>query len=346
MPTFGLFSVLECPPGRPPVDVYSELLDLFAYGETLGFSHAWVAEHHFSDYGTVGGPAVFLAALAARTTSMRLGSAVSVLPFHDPIRLAEDFATLDVVSGGRLDFGAGRGYQPGEFAGFGVDMAEARGRFWEALDIITSAWSGEPFGHEGSYYRFPEVTVKPRPVQDHVPVYVASVSPETFDLAIERRYEVMGSLLTNGAKALGVSLRAFRDRLPTGATATLPILTPIYVGDSMDQAVADVTDEVMWYLRTVGTLLPRADGPIDPSYNYYQKVAERTGNVDFGLAIQGWPIGDADRVAEFLVNLIRQSTSQHVIGYFTLGAMEKGKAKASMERFALDVVPRVQREFS
>ena len=152
MLTYGLFSVLECPPGRPAEHVYPELLDLFAYGEQLGFTNTWVAEHHFSDYGTLGGPPVFLAALAQRTTSMRLGSAVAVLPFHDPIRLAEDYAALDVISGGRLEFGVGRGYQPKEFAGFGIDMADARDRFWEQLDVITSAWKGEPFSHQGRFF--------------------------------------------------------------------------------------------------------------------------------------------------------------------------------------------------
>lgn len=343
MPTYGLFSVLECPPGRPAGDVYSELLDLFAHGETLGFTRTWVAEHHFSDYGTLGGPPVFLAALAARTSSMRLGSAVSVLPFHDPLRLAEDYAAVDVISGGRLDFGAGRGYQPGEFAGFGVDMADARDRFWEELDIITTAWKGEPFAHDGRFHRFPEVAVRPRPLQDPVPLYVASVSPETFDLALERNYEVMGSLLTNSAKSLAPRLREFRERLPQGTPASLPILTPVYVADTMDQALTEVTDELGWYFDTVGKLLPGKDDPVDSSYAYFKKVAERTGSVDVAKAVHSWPVGDVERVAEFFVDLARQSTSDHFIGYFTLGAMEKGKAKASMERFADGVMPLVER---
>lgn len=346
MLTYGLFSVLECPPGRPPRDVYAELLDLFAYGETLGFTNTWVAEHHFSDYGTLGGPAVFLSALAQRTTAMRLGSAVAVLPFHDPIRLAEDYAALDVISGGRLEFGVGRGYQPKEFAGFGIDMADARDRFWEQLDVITAAWSGEPFSHEGQFFRYPEIRVTPKPIQDPVPIHLASVSPETFDLALERGYEVMGSLLTNSAQALGPRLAEFRSRLPAGTPASLPILTPIYVSETMDSALSEIEQEALWYFDTVGKLLPKKDEDIDPSYSYFRKVAERTGNVDYAKALLSWPVGDVERVAEFIVNLARSSTSEHFIGYFTLGAMEKGKAKASMERFMQGVVPLVERELT
>ncbi|MEW6470739.1 MAG: LLM class flavin-dependent oxidoreductase [Actinomycetota bacterium] len=344
MPTFGLFSVLECPPGRPPQDVYPELLDLFAYGETLGFTHTWVAEHHFSNYGTLGGPPVFLAALAARTTTMRLGPAVAVLPFHDPVRVAEDYAAVDVISGGRLEFGVGRGYQPKEFAGFDVDMAEARDRFWEQVEIITTAWQGEPFSHEGRYYRYPELVVKPKPIQTPVPLYLASVSPETFELALEHGHGVMGSLLTNSAKSLAPRLAEFRSRLPEGAPATLPILTPVYVGEHMEQTLADVEQEVMWYFDTVGQLLPGKDEPLDASFAYFRKVAERTGSIDYARALQAWPVGDVERVAEFFVNLARTSTSEHFICYFTLGAMEKGKAKASMERFADGVMPLIQRE--
>src|SRR5581483_2701329 len=317
------FSVLECPPPRVPREVYAELLDLFAYGETLGLSHAWVAEHHFSDYGTLGGPAVFLAALASRTNSMRLGTAVSVLPFHDPLRVAEDYAALDVISGGRLDFGVGRGYQPGEFAGFGVEMAEARDRFWEALDIITTAWKGEPFAHDGAQFRFPEVTVKPRPVQDKVPLYVASVSPETFDIVLDRGLGIMGSLLTNSAKSLSGRMREFRERMPGGHDAVLPILLPVYVGESMDSAIADVHDEVSWYFDTVGKLLPAPDTKVDASYQYFRRVADRTGNVEYAKAVQAWPVGDAERVAEMLVDLARASTADHFICFFTIGAMEK-----------------------
>jgi alkanesulfonate monooxygenase SsuD/methylene tetrahydromethanopterin reductase-like flavin-dependent oxidoreductase (luciferase family) len=344
MVTFGMFSVLECPPPRVPQEVYAELLDLFAYGETLGFTHAWIAEHHFSDYGTIGGPPVFLAALAGRTTAMRLGPAVSVLPFHDPLRLAEDYAALDVISGGRLEFGAGRGYQPGEFAGFGIDMAEARDRFWESLEIIAKAWEGGPFSHRGRYYDFSELTVKPRPVQDPVPLYVASVSPETFDIVLERGHSIMGSLLTNSAKSLAPRMREFRDRLHQGQDAVLPILLPVYVGETMERAVADIEDEVMWYFNTVGKLLPGKDAQVDSSYAYFAKLGERTGNVEYARALQGWAVGDTERVAEFLVNLARASTANHFMCFFTMGAMEKGKAKASMERFAEDVMPAVLRE--
>ena len=110
----------------------------------------WLTEHHFSRHGIVSDSLMVLAHLAARTSSVRLGTAVSVLPLHHPVRLAEAAATVDQLSGGRLDLGIGRGYQPGEFRGFGVDIAEKHDRFAEALDVLRPLWSTEgPVSHSG-----------------------------------------------------------------------------------------------------------------------------------------------------------------------------------------------------
>ncbi len=344
MVAFSLFTVAECPSGRQPRDVYRELLDLFVAAEQLGFSGAWLAEHHFSDYGTVGGPAVFLAAAAARTRRLRLGVGISVLPFHDPLRVAEDYAVLDVISDGRLDFGVGRGYQPREFAGFNIDMAEARGRFLEGLDIIQAAWKGEPFSYHGRYRQVRDVVVKPRPVQQPIPTYVASVSPETFELARARGYSIMGALLTNSVEQLARQMPLHRQALPEAERwlRPMPVLTPVYVGSSNEAALADTAEEFGWYYRTVGKLLPQAGEATDPSYAYFRKLADRTGHGDVAQTVARWPVGDVDRVSEFLVDLLRRTTADHLICFASVGAMQYRKALANIERIATAVMPRVR----
>lgn len=344
MVAFSLFTVAECPPGREPRAVYRELLDLFVAAEQLGYSGVWLAEHHFSDYGTIGGPAVFLSAVAARTKSLRLGVGISVLPFHDPLRVAEDYAALDVISGGRLDFGVGRGYQPREFAGFNIDMAEARSRFLESLDIVQTAWKGDSFSYHGQYHEIRDVIVKPRPVQAPIPTYVASVSPETFELARNRGYSIMGTLLTNSAEQLARQMPQHRAAMRDAAHArmTMPILTPMYVGSSNEEALTETASEFRWYYDTVGRLLPKAGEATDPSYAYFRKLADRTGHGDVGQTVARWPVGDADRVSDFCIDLLRRTTANHLICFASIGAMEFRKALRNVERIATEIMPRVR----
>jgi alkanesulfonate monooxygenase SsuD/methylene tetrahydromethanopterin reductase-like flavin-dependent oxidoreductase (luciferase family) len=159
-------------------DVYDYNLRVAALLEELDFDGLWVSEHHFRDYGTVPNIFTMLAYLAGRTERIRLGSGVVVLPLHDPVHVAEEAAMVDLLSGGRLDLGVGRGYQSIEFDGFGRDLSEARERFDEALDTITGLWANETYQHEGRFYRTGEVNLLPRPVQQpHPPLYVAAVSP-------------------------------------------------------------------------------------------------------------------------------------------------------------------------
>lgn len=343
---FSLFSVLECPPGRMPRDVYRDFADLCVHAEQLGFHGAWVAEHHFSDYGTLGGPPVFLSALAARTKKLRLGAAISVLPFHDPIRIAEDFAVVDVISDGRLEFGVGRGYQPKEFKGFGIEMGDARARFLESLEVVNRAWYQEQFDYNGKFYSYQGISLRPKPVQDPVPTYVASISPETFDLARQWGHGIMASLLTNSAKQIIQGLSNFRAGLSLERrwTQPIPILTPVYVGKSMDAAFAESLPGCRWYWDTVGKLLPQKGEKMDSSYHYFQKLGEKTGGgaEDLSRTMSRWPIGDANYVSEFLVDLCRKSTSDEVICFASLGAMPLKQAIENIERIARDVMPRVR----
>jgi alkanesulfonate monooxygenase SsuD/methylene tetrahydromethanopterin reductase-like flavin-dependent oxidoreductase (luciferase family) len=174
---FGIFSVVDHYPAELPrtaAQFYGELLEQVEAAESLGFDAFWIAEHHFHEYGAVPSPPVWMAAAAQRTRRIRLGAGVVVLPFRNPLQVAEDYAMVDVLSGGRLNLGAGSGYLRHEFDGFGVDPAEKRDRFDEALDIVLRAWTGEPVSYEGRYHRVQDVRLNVRPLQrPHPPVWIA-----------------------------------------------------------------------------------------------------------------------------------------------------------------------------
>src|SRR5439155_25075509 len=139
---------------------FRDFIDYNVEAEALGFHGTFVVEHHFTGYGQVSATINLLTWLGARTSTLRLGTAVIVLPWHNPVLLAEQAATLDLLSGGRLDFGIGKGYRYNEFAGFCMSMGEADARFNECLDVIIRAWTAnEPFSHQGHYWQFNNIVV-------------------------------------------------------------------------------------------------------------------------------------------------------------------------------------------
>ncbi len=180
---FGVFSVVDHYPAELPRSVsrlYGELLEQAEAADALGFDSFWVAEHHFHEYGAIPRPPVWLAAAAERTRRIRLGSAVVVLPFDNPLRTAEDYAMVDVLSGGRLNLGVGSGYLGHEYAGFGLDPAEKRERFDEALEVLLRAWTGERFSYAGKHHRVDEVRLNVLPVQTpRPPLWVATLRADS-----------------------------------------------------------------------------------------------------------------------------------------------------------------------
>src|SRR3989441_7694790 len=155
---FGLFGSAQAKRGGPDVDGgvgFREFVDYNVEAESLGFCSTFLVEHHFTGFGQISATLNLLTFIAARTKTLRLGTAVIVLPWHNPVLLAEQAATLDLLSQGRLDFGIGKGYRYNEFAGFRVTMKEANARFDECLAVIVKAWtSNDKFSHRGYYWQF------------------------------------------------------------------------------------------------------------------------------------------------------------------------------------------------
>src|SRR5439155_25388445 len=170
---FSTFHLYSKPPWNSEGDVVRQELEQARWVEDLGFDEAWLAEHNARVYGIVGSLQVTAAALAAVTSRIRIGAAVTRLPLHHPLHTAEDLALIDVLSGGRFDWGVGKGYDPLEFSTYGVPFEERDGRWEEALEIVLRAWRDGRISHEGKYWTIPETELFPKPVQKpHPPVYL------------------------------------------------------------------------------------------------------------------------------------------------------------------------------
>jgi alkanesulfonate monooxygenase SsuD/methylene tetrahydromethanopterin reductase-like flavin-dependent oxidoreductase (luciferase family) len=187
---FGLFGGATVPRGEQPeasARRLAEYIEAHAEAEALGFWGTFLTEHHFTGAGQISAPFQVLGAIAMRTTRLRLGTAVMVLAWHNPAMLAEQAATLDVVSGGRLELGVGRGYRASEFSGFAMPMEEADGRFDEGFAVLKQAFtSNERFSHHGTYWRLDNVLVEPQPVQrPHPPLWMAAGTPRSIRKAAE-----------------------------------------------------------------------------------------------------------------------------------------------------------------
>src|SRR6185503_1246936 len=177
---FGLFFLMQRDEQWSEQAVYDSDMQQMLAAESLGYQSVWIAEHHFNDYGLCPAPPVLAAYLAARTTTLRFGMGVSLLPLHHPVDLAEQLAVLDVVSGGRLDVGIGRGGTLQDYQTFRSDRADARQRVEEGIALMRQCWSGVPFDFTGQFHSAERVHVRPRPVQrPHPPLYVASNSEDS-----------------------------------------------------------------------------------------------------------------------------------------------------------------------
>jgi alkanesulfonate monooxygenase SsuD/methylene tetrahydromethanopterin reductase-like flavin-dependent oxidoreductase (luciferase family) len=193
---FGLFCSPKADvPGFGPETGrgFFEFLDFNVEAEALGFQSSFSVEHHFSGWNQVSATLMLLAALAMRTTTLRLGTAVIVLPWHNPVLLAEEAATLDLLSGGRLDLGIGKGYRHNEFKGFQIAPEESEARFEEALEVMMRAWTTrERFSHRGRFWNFKDIIVEPPPAQTpHPPLWVAAGNPNSIRRAAARGFNLI-----------------------------------------------------------------------------------------------------------------------------------------------------------
>lgn len=344
---FALFTHVPWPEGVEPAQLLQETTDQIAYGETLGFYSAWIAEHHFSRYSMGSSSLVLASHIAAKTTRIRLGTAVLLPTLHNPIRLAEDTAMMDAVSGGRLDVGFGRGADSYEYSGFNVDHGESQRRFQESIRLIQGLWTTPEFSFDGQYLQCNKLNLVPPPVQKpHPPIYLAaSNSPETLEFVVSTGHPLCIAVVQDTAKSLDLCHRFVALSKQAGFNvpmSAIPFFRYFYVAETEAQARQDTEDHVNWILDIMQWRRFIKEGsevtlPID---NWRRTRPEGTEGSDYFYENRAF-IGTPDQCAAKIGELQAQGIDYFGCN-FAMGGIPHDKVLRSMELFANKVMSRFQ----
>jgi alkanesulfonate monooxygenase SsuD/methylene tetrahydromethanopterin reductase-like flavin-dependent oxidoreductase (luciferase family) len=287
-------------PGRhgPLEEVYSRALERIEIMDRTGFDAVWLAEHHFTTFSVCPSVHMLGVAAAARTKTLKIGTAVSLAALYHPLRLAEEVALLDVLSGGRVCWGAGRGFAPSEFNAFGVPPAESADRFREAVEIVLKAWTQDRLSHESAHFRFDNVEVLPKPLQrPHPPVWMAATSPPAIDWAASRGFSIMMDPHGSFADMAG-KRRHYVERLSAAGFSAegrdIPTARLMALAPTMAEAEAVARRGAQWLVDAYAG--PQHQKTLQTARDYHGKAP-----VDFyvdDVIIHGTPDSVRDRIAE------------------------------------------------
>jgi len=348
---FGFFFQLPCASWQAESDRYRDTLAQIEHGEALGFDTAWLAELHFyPEFSVMSSPLIVAAAAAQRTRRIRLGLAVNLLPLWDPIRNAEDAATVDILSNGRLDFGVGRGTNAHHYSGFNIPMQESRERFTEALEVIIKAWTHERVTHEGKYYRAQDLAVHPKPVQKpHPPIRIATNSSDTFPLAGRLWYPIFTSLVVVPLPRLRRDLTIYWDTFEeAGHTRTgeeVALLFPVYVAETAAEAQRVPRESIMHYFEVIGRRRGGGDADLDASTRERStEMRERLQRLTFEQVREQMGIIGTPEECIARIQWLREEfeLSQLICWFNPGGLMPPDTVLASMQRFTTSVMPAVR----
>jgi alkanesulfonate monooxygenase SsuD/methylene tetrahydromethanopterin reductase-like flavin-dependent oxidoreductase (luciferase family) len=329
---------------RTANDFVADILDEAVYAEEVGLHSAWIGEHHFSTLGVLSCPDLVLANVAARTRHIRLAPAVTVLPLHHPIRVAEQWATLDLLSGGRVDFAAGRGYDRREYLPLGVSFEDNQAIFEEGMEVVCRLWSSDrPVSHHGKHYRFEDVAITPKPGQRPIPAYVASFSRPSIELAGRLGCGVIvapfaAAMTYGGLQQVGELYHetcARHGRVP----ARLMCSYFIHFADTMAEEQAARARQIRYYKECVIAAFPGDPRTAPPSYRYFIGIVERLRNVrPEDLTENSVLLGSPGQIIETLKK-VEAAGVDEVILYFNVGLKPHTQVKDEMARFMAEVAP-------
>ena len=262
---FGIFMEFGSRTGLGEPKAFQEGFRLVDSAEAMGLDGVWLAELHFNPARSVlSSPIVVASSIATRTKRLRIGMAVHVLPLNNPLRIAEEVATVDQISEGRFDFGVGRSGFARSYDLYGIPYVESRERFREALDIIVESWKGQPFSHEGKYYQFQDATVAPTPFQvPHPPIRIAATTAETFPVLGNQGYPIFVGLRGMDIPELKANLDEYRRAWheaghPGDGDVSLRI--PVYAGETEESAIEEPLDSISAYFSRMGALYRESAG--------------------------------------------------------------------------------------
>jgi alkanesulfonate monooxygenase SsuD/methylene tetrahydromethanopterin reductase-like flavin-dependent oxidoreductase (luciferase family) len=345
-----------CKEGHDDASVVREHFAMGDLVEPLGFDSLFALEHHFTGYAMSPAPTQLLAYFAGRTQRIQLGTSVIVLPWHDPVRVAEQIALLDIMCGGRCLFGFGRGAATVEYAGFRIPMEEARPRFVEAAQIVVKALSNESFEHEGQFFRLPRMSIRPRPISHpERRFYASSVSPESAEVIAKMGFGMFMIMQNEWSKA-AADIYNFHDIAESVGHAPRPpvILTNVSCAETRGEAQERAFKYLGAKWDSIDTHYNFADGHLAnvKGYEAYGKVGKtyakmkdenfRQKATDFYVSIQ--ITGTPDDCLQKIEDLHRLTGVGHLVTEFSFGGLPHAQAETSMRLFADRVLPTLQRD--
>jgi len=349
---FSLFTEIQCPVENAPAARLDEFLEQAELADVLGFRGFWIAEIHCQPaMSLLSSPYAVLGAASQRTKRLRLGVAVNTLPVHHPVQLAEQAATLDLLSHGRMDFAAGGGHPHSRvYECFGVDHRMTHDMVAESLQVIRAAWTEPILSFEGRFFKVPGVVVNPKLLQNPPPpFYMAASSEDGVDVAANAGVNLFLPIHTRTrAQVIELAQRYWQGLNRLGRRREdheLGLLVPMHIAATTSEARERARDGVMGYYRIIGEMragyidwLQSRGDPLPP-----RLLKTATGELTFERVCEEHAvIGDAASAVPTLKDWMRQTGAAHLLAWINIGSVPHRYVLETMERFARDVMPRLE----
>ena len=347
---FGSFMEFHTRPGLTQAEAFSEGFAHIETAESLGLDSVWMAESHFNPQRSVlSAPLVLGAAIAGRTDRIKIGTAVHVIPLGNPIRMAEEAATLDQVSQGRFEYGVGRSGFPGSYEGYGMAYGESRERFYEYLQIIREAWTSDSFSFKGDFYSYDDVCLTPKPYQQpHPPFRIAATTTDTFPLLGELGYPIFVGVRGLGASQVAEQVATYKqawDGAGHDGPVDISLRIPVYVGETEDDGVNTPENSFMKQFKRLGSQLAASvsRAGTDPREDRAERSSQLAEITWDNVKKEKVAVGTPDMVTEQLARLRDQLSLTGVVAEFNAGEeIAPDKIESSLRLFCEEVMPALQ----
>jgi alkanesulfonate monooxygenase SsuD/methylene tetrahydromethanopterin reductase-like flavin-dependent oxidoreductase (luciferase family) len=307
--------------------ILNQVIDYVVRAESLGFISVFLTEHHFTGLPQIPSSLTVLSYLAARTTTLRLGTALIILPWHNPLLLAEQIGTLDLLSNGRFDCGVGQGFRYVECRGFGIPGEELSDRFDEGLEILMKAWSASGrFSHHGRFWNFDDAIIDPRPLQrPHPPIWIGAASERSLQRIADQGHNLLMDQFSDSSQ-IGARLAFFKQRVLAAGGTFDPMSVGVTRAFHLTSSEAETRDALEHHLHVLANNRKLSTNP-NESGSAVHRPPVASGNAD-----ETWLIGTPDQIVRRL-NSLKAHGVEYVLLIDTMGD------SANLQRFATEVMP-------
>ena len=325
-----------------------EIREQAILADRLGYNSAWIGEHHFDRLGVNSRPDILLASIIPETKNIRFAPAVNVLPLHHPIHVAEAWATLDLLSGGRVDFATGRGYDQAEYEPFGADFMKSAEMFDEGMDVLLKAWTEPGFwSHHGKYYNIDDMSITPKPVQNPIPFYVASFSETSSKMAAKKGlniiYAPFAAAMVYGS--LEKAVDSYRNNCIAAGNKPGRAMCSyfIHIGDNPAEDDVGRTAMMDYFKHCVLRAFPDDPSTMPPTMHYFLKINEILRNMEKDkLSSNSVLLGNSAQITEKLKE-VEAAGIEECILYFNVGNKPHALVKEQMHKFMEEVAPNFEK---